>query len=199
MSDAAAVAPADRAPLRLGGLGYASLGWWGMACAIVTEASLFGYLLFAYLYDAVKVDGDWQAAPPSMRFALPGILVLLASGGAVWWGARAAALRALRIGFLAAVLCGLVFTALQFMEWRSKTFSIRSDAYGSMFFTVTGIHLAHLLAGLVALTLVIIWSALGYFDARRNTPVIIVAAYWQFVVAAGVAVFIVLYITPHLW
>ncbi len=117
----------------------------------------------------------------------------------ILWGSRAGAPERLRAGFLAALLCGAAFVALQLLEWHGKAFSIRSDAYGSMFYIITAIHLAHLLAGLLALALVLVWSMLGYFDSRRHDPVIIVAAYWHFVVGAGAAVFIVLYVTPHLW
>lgn len=203
MSDAGlSDATLDQHPLLVGSVGRTGVGWWGAICVIVTETSLFCYLLFAYLYDAVVLDGNWlPAEPPSLAFSLPGVLILIASSVAVWWaerGARSGAQRQLRIGFLAALLCGAAFVALQLLEWRSKAFSLRSDAYGSLFFTITGIHLAHLLAGLVTLLLVLVWSALGYFDIRRNAPVLIGAAYWHFVVVAGVAVFVVLYISPYL-
>jgi heme/copper-type cytochrome/quinol oxidase subunit 3 len=189
-------------PLPVGSIGRIGVGWWGAICLIVTEASLFGYLLFAYLYSAVIVDGNFLPSPaPGMSLALPATLVLLASSAAVWWGergARTGAKAETRLGFLVAFLCGLGFVVLQVLEWRSQRFTPRSDAYGSMFFAITGAHLAHLLAGMLALAVVLLWSGLGYFDAKRNAPVLIAAAYWHFVVVIGVAVFVVLYVTPFL-
>jgi len=198
MSD---VTAAPRA-LPIGGIGHIGVGWWGAMCVIVTETALFGYLLFAYLYCAVITDGNWlPQKAPSLHFALPATLVLVASSGAVWWGERGlrrSARLQVCIGPIAAVLFGTAFAVLQTLEWRSKDFSWRTDAYGSMFFTITGMHLAHLLAGMLALLIVALWSVLGYFDVRHNAPVLIAAAYWHFVVAVGVAVFFVLYLSPYL-
>lgn len=189
-------------PLPIGAVGRIGPGWWGMVCLIATEASLFAYLLFAYFYYAVQIADDWIPTRPSFSFSLPAIIVLVVSAAAVWWGERAA-IRGhgmqIAIGFLVALLLGIAFVVLQLREWSSKPFTLRSGEYGSIFFTTTGLHLAHLIAGLVALLLVVVWSTLGYFDARRNTPALIVAAYWYFVVAVGVAVFVAFYVLPYLW
>jgi heme/copper-type cytochrome/quinol oxidase subunit 3 len=203
MSDTVAPSPDRAAPLPVGAVGRIGVGWWGAVCFIVSEASLFGYLLFAYLYDAVKLDGNFlPAGGPSLKYAFPGILLLLASSLAAWWAERAARdgqQAPLQIGFAAALLCGVAFLVLQWLDWQSETITLRSDTYGSMFYVITGIHAAHLVVALIGLSLVELWSALGYFDARRHVPVLIAAFYWHFVVAAGVGVFVVIYLTPFLW
>ncbi len=192
----------DRQPLPVGAVRRRGSGWWGVVCLIATEAALFAYVLFSYFYYAVQIADGWIPASPSFSFSLPAVVVLIVSGAAVWWGERAS-LRGARLhtalGFLVGLILGLGFIALQLLDWSSKPFTLRSNEYGSIFFTTTGLHLAHLVAGTVALLLILIWSALGYFDARRNTPVLIVAAYWYFVVAVGVAVFLAFYVLPHLW
>lgn len=193
--------PFESRPLPVGGVERTSVGWWGMVCFIATEASLFAYLLFSYFYLAVELDSNWLPAKPSFRYSLPGIILLIASSAAMWWGSRGARRGArghLLLGTLLAFLLGIGFIVLQIVEWKSKTFTLRSSEYGSIFFTITGIHLAHAIVGVVALLLILVWSALGYFDGKRNTPVLIVAAYWHFVVAVGVAVFLALYVTPYL-
>jgi cytochrome c oxidase subunit 3 len=203
MSDTVVQSPDRVAPLPVGSVGRVGVGWWGAVCFIVSEASLFGYLLFAYLYDAVKLDGNFlPPGGPSLKYALPGIVVLLASSISAWWAERAAREGRqvpLQIGFAAALLCGVAFLVLQWLDWQSETVSLRSDAYGSMFYVITGMHAAHLVVGLIGLALVALWSSLGYFDARRHVPVLIATSYWHFVVAAGAGVFVVLYITPFLW
>jgi heme/copper-type cytochrome/quinol oxidase subunit 3 len=194
--------PFEQRPLPVGGVGRIGVGWWGLLCVIATEGSLFAYLLFSYFYFAVQLDGGWMPEAPSFEFSLPAVILLILSGIAVWWGARASARGArgrFLIGFLLTLLLGLGFIALQWLEWRSKPFTMQSGEYGSIFFTVTGWHLAHLVAGVIGLVLILIWSALGYFDDRRNAPVLIAAGYWHFVVAVGVAVFLALYVTSYLW
>jgi len=199
MSDAVLERPA----LPVGSIGRIGVGWWGAISFIVTESSLFGYLLFAYLYCAVTGGSHWLPADgPSMRYALPATLVLIASSGAIYWMERGLEKNMrfqIRSCLLVALLCGFVFILLQLTEWQTGTASFRADAYGSMFFTITGMHLLHLLAGLFALLMVLLWSVLGYFDTERNAPVLIAAAYWHFIVVIGIAVFIVLYLVPHLF
>ena len=41
-------------PLPVGSAGRHASGWWGLMAMIVTEACLFGYLLFAYFYLEVQ-------------------------------------------------------------------------------------------------------------------------------------------------
>ncbi len=187
--------------LPVGAYDHEGVGWWGTLCLIATEAALFCYLLFSYLYAQVKLDGNFLPELPSFQYSLPAVLVLIASSVAIAWGVagiRRNARGRLLLGLVVALLCGVAFVVLQFLEWSSKPFSLRSHIYGSLFFTITGIHMAHLLVGLLALLLLLGWSALGYFDGRRNAPVLNVAAYWHFVVAAEVAVFFILYVTPYL-
>ncbi|MGH7105019.1 MAG: cytochrome c oxidase subunit 3 [Acetobacteraceae bacterium] len=198
MSDAAV----GQRPLAIGPVGRSSLGWWGLLCFIVTEASLFAYLFFAYFYFAVQLGDNWlPAGPPSFRFSLPAVIVLIISGVAAWWaerGVRRGVRRDLLLGLLIAFLLGLAFIALQLLEWRSKSFTLHSSEYGSVFFIITAFHLAHLAAGELALLVLLAWSGFGYFDIRRTAPVLIGTAYWYFVVVVGIVMFMILYVTPYL-
>ena len=71
-------------------------------------------------------------------------------------------------------------------------------AYRSLYLTILGVHLAHLVAGPVGLAVLSLWTALGYVRAVRSAPVLIGAFYWSFVVAAEAAVFVTLHLSPHL-
>ncbi len=196
MSDAAA-----SAPLPVGSVGRASLGWWGMLCVIATEATLFAYLLFGYFYYAVQLDGNWlPQLPPSLKLSLPGVILLIASSVGMWWGERGVrrgSQGSLLLGVALALLLGIGFLVLQVLDWRQEPLTLRQGAFGATFFTLTGLHLAHLAVGLAGLLLVLAWSGLRYFDALRHTPVLIMAAYWHFVVAVGVIVFLALYVVPR--
>ncbi len=189
--------------LPVGTPGRRSLGWWGMLWAIVTEGTLFAYLLFSYGYFAVQLAGNWMPRQvPPLRLALPGIVLLVISVPAMWlgsFGARRGRTVALLIGLVLALALGAAFGVLQGLDWRSEPLTLRQGEFGSVYYTLTGLHLAHLAAGLLGLLLMLIWSALGYFDARRHAPVLILAAYWYFVVVVGVTVFVALYVLPRVW
>jgi cytochrome c oxidase subunit 3 len=53
-------------------------------------------------------------------------------------------------------------------------------------------------AGVIMLSTVLWWSALGYFNRVRYAPIHIAALYWHFVDAVWLAVFFTFYITPLL-
>ena len=120
----------------------------------------------------------------------------------MWWGetgARAGRRGRHLAGFAIAIALGLVFLVVQIFEWKSKTFTLASGAYGSLYFTITGFHMAHVVVGVIMLSTVLLWSALGYFSARKCTPVLVSSAYWHFVDAVWVAVFFTFDVVPYLW
>ena len=189
--------------LPVGPAGRASVGWWGLICIIATESALFAYLLFAYFYFAVQLDGDWSPHPPPMIvYTLPGVIVLILSGGSAWWAERSAR-NSLWIQLVAALavtaLLGIAFAALQVVDWLAEPFSLQSSEFGSNFYTITGLHMAHEVVGIFTVLMLLLWSALGYFDAKRHAPVLIGVAYWYFLVVVGVIVFLCLYAVPRLW
>jgi heme/copper-type cytochrome/quinol oxidase subunit 3 len=169
---------------------------------ILAEASLFIYLLFSYYYMALQVGhGFLPDKPPSIALSLPNTIILLASSVAVWWGDRGirrGKRGQLVAGLAIAFVLGAVFVAIQLIEWHEQTFTMRSSQYGSLFFTITGFHMAHVVVGLLVLLTLLVWSMLGYFEGRRSAPILIGGAYWHFVDAVWLAVFFTFYITPYL-
>lgn len=191
-----------RAPLPVGSRGRLSSGWWGMWSVIATEAALFAYLLFSFYYVASQAHGPWPAAGlPKLRIALPDTLILVAASGTVWWGERGVRRGhrgQLRLGLAATLVLGIIFLGLQMLEWRDKSFTPASHAYGSLYFTITGFHMAHVVAGLVMLACLLLWALLGYFDVRRHSAVSIGAVYWHFVTVVWLFVFATIYVSPYL-
>jgi cytochrome c oxidase subunit III len=189
--------------LPTGSIGKLANGYWGMICFILTEAALFIYLQFSYYYHAVQPhQGPWPPdGVPSIRLALPNTILLLASSLVAWWGEhgtkhgrRSHQLLGLSIAFL----MGAIFLGIQGLEWQNKTFGLTSGVYGSLFFTVTGFHMAHVVVGLFLLLAVTVWSFLGYFGPARSSYVSIAVIYWHFVDAVWITVFFTLYLTPRL-
>lgn len=193
--------PLDRS-LPVGAAGRASVGWWGMLTIIVTEGALFVYLLFAYFYYSVQVRAWAPNPPPLIVYTLPGTIVLILSAASAWWAQRSAMLGQrlqLILGLAVTLLLGLAFAGLQVVDWQQEPFSMRSSEFGSNFYVITGVHMAHLMVGLFTLLMLLVWSALGYFDARRNAAVLIGLLYWYFLILVGAIVFLCLYAVPRIW
>ena len=189
-------------PLPVGSKGRLSSGWWGMLTVLATEAALFAYLLFSYYYIAAQHTGPWPpGGVPKLELAIPGTIVLLLGSATMAWGE--AGVRRGRRGQLLAglgisIVLALVFVVLEGIEWSRKGFTLMTDAYGSLYFTVTGFHLLHVLVGVLMLAMLFIWSALRYFGVRRHSTVSIAVMYWHFVTVVWIAVFFTFYVTPYL-
>ena len=181
---------------------YKSSGWWGILFGIATEAAIFAYLLFSYYYMAIELHEAWHSAGlPSLKLSLPNTIVLLVSSVTFWWAERqfVAGQRAKAIAALSATAgLGAIFLIVQLFEWHNKTFSISSDPYGSLYFTITGFHMAHVVIGLVMMIAIIVWMSLGLLDYRRHVSISIGAVYWHFVDAVWLTVFFTFYFTPYL-
>jgi heme/copper-type cytochrome/quinol oxidase subunit 3 len=180
----------------------ANPGWWVMILIIATEAMLFVYLLFAYFYLASMSRGAFPpSGAPELTLSVPNTVILLASSGTMSWGERgirAGNIGRLRLGMLITLVLGVVFLTIQGIEYSRKSFTLATSAYGSLFFTITGFHGAHVLVGLMMNVVVQIWAWRGWFTREHHLAVRNAAMYWHFVDAVWLAVFFSLYITPRL-
>ena len=189
-------------PLPIGSRGHLATGWWGMLTLILTEGALFAYLFFSYFYLASHALGNWPpSGPPSLDISIPGTVILIAGSLVVWWGERGierGRSRPLALGLTAALILGILFVSMQFYEWSRQPFRLSTDVYSSLYFTITGFHMLHVIAGLLILAVLLLWTALGHFDAERHAAVSIGALYWHFVTVVWLAVFFIFYIAPTL-
>jgi heme/copper-type cytochrome/quinol oxidase subunit 3 len=144
--------------------------------------------------------------PPPLQPRLPvGItgvntLVLLASSLAVIAALRAARRgdrRALVERLAATAALGALFLAVQGFEWARLIhygLTVTSGAYGATFYTLIGIHAAHVLGALVWLGVTLLLAARGRFVDGRVSGLRACATYWHYVVA----LWPILYVTVYL-
>lgn len=105
--------------------------------------------------------------------------VLLSSGATVTWAHHAiiSGKRKEAIGSLAlTVVLGIIFTALQGMEYYEAPFTISDSVYGSTFFVTTGAHGAHVIIG--STFLLVCFFRLIKFQFTRHHHLGFEAAAW---------------------
>ncbi|MCC6829751.1 MAG: heme-copper oxidase subunit III [Thermoleophilia bacterium] len=181
-------------------------GWYAMLLVIATEATVFALLLAAYFFLQFTHEGAWPPPPAEVpRLLTPVLMTVLLTGSSIPAyladrGARRGRME--RVGVLlgATAVLGIAFLVLQVVEYREKldVFTPRTDAYGSAFYTVTGLHGAHVAFGVAALLFVLAFTALGRYSARRHLAIEVVTLYWHFVHVVWLFVFASLYLSPHL-
>ena len=172
-----------------------------MLCVMLTEGALFAYLLFSYVYYAVQLDPGWMPARhPSLLLAAPNTLVLCPEQRRGLVGRACHAPRPTRqalIGLGIGVLLGILFIAMQ-LRVDGQPFWLRTSVYGSLFFTITGFHMAHVVVGVMVAGDDLPLVGAGLFRHAAQRPVLIVCIYWHFVDAVWLVVFATLYLSPYL-
>jgi cytochrome c oxidase subunit III len=178
-------------------------GIYAMWCVIATEAALFACLFAAYFYLGNNKE-RWQADhPPKLLVAFILLAILISSSFVLHWGQKQVQQghhTAGRMLLAVTILMGLVFLALQGYEYADhwKTLTPFSDSYGSLFYTITSFHAAHVILGLLMLAFVLVLPR--YAPARETPfrPYETVALYWHFVDVVWVFIVLILYVIPNL-
>jgi cytochrome c oxidase subunit 3 len=157
---------------------------------IISDACTFGAMLFAYGY-VKNAAADWPRPfeSASIMNALLMTFILVTSSLTILIGVRAAKSgnksKAIQWTLITIVL-GLAFAGLHLKEWfgligegvRLFQNPWGAPVFGASFFAITGLHLAHVVSGAIALLVVI----LGYKRGRYNSDDLeIWSLYWHFV------------------
>ena len=176
--------------------------WWGMMSLIATEAMIFAGLLGAYFFTQAA-SKEWPLdgiEPPELARPSVFTVVLLASSLPVLWaeaGIRRGHVGRLRLGLLLSFLLGAVFLVNQALEYHELTFGLRDNAYGSLFYGITGLHGLHVLVGLLMNLVVQAKAGTGRITADRHVTVTVFGMYWHFVDVVWIFVFSSLYVSAH--
>ena len=103
-------------------------------------------------------------------------------------------------GFLAVTaILGVLFIILQiqgFMQLEANSIALtgaRSNSAASFLFVITGLHLLHVLAGVIALIVVSLKAFSAKNDQINDLPVKLVSNYWHFVDILWVYLFVFLH------
>jgi cytochrome c oxidase subunit 3 len=73
-------------------------------------------------------------------------------------------------------------------------FGINSGVYGTLFYTMTGFHAAHVLGGVIGMGVVLARGMSGQFSAKHHSAVEAIHYYWHFVDIVWVILFFTLYV-----
>ena len=182
--------------------GY-STAWWGMVVLIATEAMVFAVLLSAYFFLRAS-SKEWPIGgleKPELKLTLIFSFVLWGSSIPIFW-AEAAIRRGdtgkLRAGLLTSFLMGAAFLLYTAKDFNDLHYGWRTNAYGSIFYIIVGLHALHVIVGLLINLLVQIKAWLGKFTSERHVTVEVFSLYWHFVDVVWVFVFLSLFVSPHI-
>lgn len=176
----------------------------GMWLFMLTEASLFIMLFFSYFYLVVNGTRKTVGEAPKLHFALPMLGILLISSAVLYLGERHVKRGNYgrgRVFLLMTILIGLFFLLLQYFEYREhlKTLTPWTNTYGSVFYTITSFHAAHLTLGLLILGFALILPRFEPAEWPPYRPYHNAALYWHFVDLVWIFIVAILYVAPNIW
>ena len=174
----------------------------GIWLLIATEASLFITLFCAYFLEGNNKNRWLIDQPPKFTYALILLAILIGSSLVLMWGEREVKRQrygAGRLAMLVTVLMGLGFLVLQSFEYIShwKSLTPYSDSYGSIFYTITTFHAAHVIVGLLILGYVLCLPRFGPTSEFPYLPYHVASLYWHFVDVVWIFVVVILYLIPN--
>ena len=169
----------------------------GLICA---EAAIFTIFVVAYLFYVGKslsgpLPGDVLHVPIFLTICLLSssltihVAVLArrrarANVFALWW--------ALTIGLGAVFLGGTV------REWHhlihDEGLTIRTNLFGTSYYSLVGLHAFHVTVGLLGLALVLLLALRGHVRREHTERLEVLSMYWHFVDGVWVVVFTVVYV-----
>ena len=182
--------------------GSRSIMWWSTLCIIFIEGTVFVITIASYFY----LQGNETAWPPEGT-PLPGLFwptintfVLLASmipNHFVKKAAEAEDVAKVRPWLIVCDLFALVFLVIRGFEYAHLNVSWDSNAYGSVTWTLLGLHSVHLLTDFIDSVVLTVLMFTRHVDGRRFVDVAENGFYWYFVVLSWLPIYAVLYWAPR--
>jgi heme/copper-type cytochrome/quinol oxidase subunit 3 len=159
---------------------------------------LFAGLLAAW-YDLRGATAVWPPAGTSNDVTGATIGTVVLGLGSVTMGiaqhsARRKHRRLARAMLLTTFAFAVAFAIIALRDWSDANFHVDTSAYGTMFYVITGTHLAHVVAGAVLLLAMAIFLARPAFEADQQAGVEAIGYYWHFVFVIWVAVWATIYL-----
>jgi cytochrome c oxidase subunit 3 len=170
----------------------------GVVVFLASESMLFAGLLAAW-YDLRGLSSVWVPAGAQLDVAGATFGTALLGLGSITmavaqWSASHRKRGVARGMLVATIFCALAFAYIALRSWSLANFSVDTNAFGTLFFVLTGVHLAHVIVGAILLTMLAIFLRRPAFTADNHAGVEAVAYYWHFVFIVWVGLWATIYL-----
>ena len=174
----------------------------GMWLFLGTEVLLFGGLFAAYAIFRAKYAALFHEQHKELDVTIGAIntVVLIFSSLTMAMGVSAiqkGKKNLLPIFLLITILCGAVFGFNKYIEYGHKFqhhIYPSTSIFFALYYMMTGLHMLHVFAGMVILTVMLVLSLKGRFSAEYNTPIEVSGLYWHLVDLIWIYLFPLLYL-----
>jgi cytochrome c oxidase subunit 3 len=171
----------------------------GMLLFIISEVMVFGSFFTAYFFIRVAAGAPWPAPGDHLPVEVAGVntAILVSSSFTMHWAQHSIKNGnhfGLKAGMLTTFLLGATFLFIQLNEYANIGFAPQDNAQATVFYSLTGLHGAHVFIGLLLLLFVTIRSFRGHYSPEQYRGVEVPGIYWHFVDAMWLVVYTTVYI-----
>jgi len=172
----------------------------GMLSLIAAEAAIFTIFVVAYLF---YVGKSLTGPMPKDVLSAPIFYTICLLSSSLTIHLAAESLRqgsGLRFGilWLATIALGAAFLYGTATEWHRLIYheglTISTNLFGTTYYSLVGLHGFHVVAGLLALSIVMVFTLLGDVRPEHAERVDVLSLYWHFVDGVWIVVFTVVYV-----
>ena len=175
----------------------------GMAFLIIAESAIFTIFVVAYLFYA----GKSLTGPTPREVLEPPIfysICLLSSSLTIHFATRLLQRerRGAFLGLLSlTILLGTLFLYGTGREWYRLIYehglTISANLFGTTYYSLVGLHAFHVTAGLLMLSIVLLFGLAGRVGGEHSARLDVLSLYWHFVDAVWIVVFTVVYVVAR--
>ncbi len=157
----------------------------GVVVFLASELMFFAALFAAY-YNLRSLNSPWPPPGVHLRLLESSIgtaLLALSSFSMIMVSRYLARERvAMSRGWLGiTIVLGTVFFAIAMHGWAGNTFRIDTNAYGSLFYTMTGFHALHVIVGIILMVGLFAGMRRPAFLTQGRAGAEAISYYWHFV------------------
>jgi cytochrome c oxidase subunit III len=175
----------------------------GMVLFVASEAMFFGAFFAGYF--TIKDNAKAWPPPgiPHLEIDIAAILtvILVLSSLVIQLSLRSIRTgdeRRARLLLGITIALGITFLLLQLYDYSQLGFGVKDGTFGTLFYVMTGIHMAHVFGGVVFLALVFGQAMGGALTPSNHDPLAAGAIYWDFVDVVWLLLFTTFYLlTPR--
>jgi cytochrome c oxidase subunit III len=171
----------------------------GMLLFIISEIMVFGAFFTAYFFIRVAQGDTWPAPGTHLPVQVAGVntAILVSSSFTVHWAEQSIKRGnrfGLKAGMLLTFLLGCTFLFIQINEYANIGFAPQNAAQETIFYSLTGLHGAHVFIGLCLLLFVTVRAFRGHYSPEEHRGVEVPGIYWHFVDIMWLVVYTTVYV-----
>ena len=172
----------------------------GVLLLILSETTFFGIFIVAYLfYIGKSLNPPYPA--DVLEFPVFATICLLASSVTIVFGVKdleRGEVGRFAVSLFATVVLGSIFMLMTAAEWNHLIYheglTIRTNLFGTTYFSLVGFHAAHVTIGLLIMAMMLVATGFGHIKPHHAEHVDLFSWYWHFVDVVWIVVLTVVYI-----